>query len=100
MRNELSLDDVLSDPLIAQLRQADGISAPDFARVLLTASESYRASKVRRLQKPHPDQFYRKVGAGELQRQPLNDLGGEKARQIVAGWNNAAAAAECRCCAM
>jgi hypothetical protein len=66
MYSDLSFDDMISDPLIAQLRKADGVSTPDFNRILLSAHESYRASKVRKLHKPHADQFYRAVGAGEL----------------------------------
>ncbi|SFB58245.1 hypothetical protein SAMN03159496_05377 [Rhizobium sp. NFR07] len=66
MYSDLSFDEMISDPLIAQLRKADGVSTPDFTRILLSAHESYRAAKVRKMHKSHADQFYRAIGAGEL----------------------------------
>jgi hypothetical protein len=96
MYSDLSFDDIISDPLIAQLRKADGVSTPDFNRILLSAHESYRASKVRKLHKPHADQFYRAVGAGELMVPRTRDTDADKTADLVAQcaqWK--AAMAEC-----
>lgn len=67
MHNELSFDDLTNDPLIAQLRQADGISTLDFASLLSKASRSYRQSEVARLHAKRADLFYRTIGAGDLE---------------------------------
>ncbi len=67
MQKELSFDDLTSDPLIAQLRRADGISTPDFASLLFAASDAYRASEIARLNDRRADLFYRTIGAGGLQ---------------------------------
>ncbi len=45
MKRDLTIEDVLSDPLIAQLRRADGISTPEFKRLLHTAADTYGAGK-------------------------------------------------------
>lgn len=45
MQRDLSIEDVLSDPLIALLRRADGISTPEFTSLLLAASQTYTAVK-------------------------------------------------------
>lgn len=45
MQPELTLEDVLTDPLIALLRRADGISTPEFTRLLFAASETYKAGR-------------------------------------------------------
>jgi hypothetical protein len=45
MKRDLTIEDVLSDPLIAQLRRADGISTPEFARLLRGAAEIYGVGK-------------------------------------------------------
>jgi hypothetical protein len=84
MYSDLSFDELISDPLIAQLRKADGVSTPDFTRILLTAHESYRASKVRKLHKPHADQFYRAVGAGELMVARAKDAASDNTAELVA----------------
>jgi hypothetical protein len=53
MQRELTMKDVLTDPLIALLRRADGISTPEFTRLLSAASETYAAGKTVRSQAPH-----------------------------------------------
>lgn len=45
MQRELTIEDAVSDPLIALLRRADGISTPEFTRLLQAASETYDAGK-------------------------------------------------------
>lgn len=45
MQRDLTIEDVLSDPLIAQLRRADGISTPEFVSLLRKAAELYGAGK-------------------------------------------------------
>ncbi|GEM_PF-1625325 len=45
MQRDLTIEDVLSDPLIAQLRLADGISTPEFVSLLRKAAERYGAGK-------------------------------------------------------
>ena len=66
MQNELSIEDVIADPLIAQLRQADRVSTQDFVHLLATASDAYRAGRVARLHARRADFFYCTIGAGEL----------------------------------
>ncbi len=53
MQRELTIDDVLSDPLIAQLRRADGISTPEFNELLLAASQAYCVTKLRKPRVAH-----------------------------------------------
>ena len=45
MQRDLTIEDVLSDPLIAQLRRADGISTPEFVSLLRNAAELYGAGR-------------------------------------------------------
>ncbi|GGF77287.1 MULTISPECIES: hypothetical protein [Rhizobium] len=45
MKRDLTIEDVLSDPLIAQLRRADGISTPEFAQLLHAAAQIYGGGK-------------------------------------------------------
>lgn len=45
MKRDLTIEDVLSDPLIAQLRQADGISVQEFTQFMRSAAEIYSAGK-------------------------------------------------------
>lgn len=82
MQKELSFDDIISDPLIGQLRQADGISTIDFARLMTRASETYRASRISRLHTQRADLFYRTIGAGELQLEDNGEPPGMTASKI------------------
>jgi hypothetical protein len=66
MQNELSIEDVISDPLIAQLRKADRVSTQDFISLLAKASAAYGAGSVANLHSRRADFFYRTIGAGEL----------------------------------
>jgi hypothetical protein len=68
MYNDLSFDEMISDPLVAQLRKADGVSKTDFADLMQTASRTYRESRVKAVNASQADRFYRTVGAGQLQR--------------------------------
>ncbi len=45
MKRDLTIEDAVSDPLIAQLRRADGISTPEFTLLLRKAAELYGAGK-------------------------------------------------------
>lgn len=45
MQRDLTIEDVLSDPLIAQLRRADGISTPEFVSLLRNAAERQGVGK-------------------------------------------------------
>lgn len=45
MKRDLTIEDVLSDPLIAQLRQADGISVQEFTQLMRSAAEIHGAEK-------------------------------------------------------
>ncbi|TWF58539.1 hypothetical protein [Neorhizobium alkalisoli] len=66
MQNDLSITDVINDPLIAQLRHADGMSAERFARLMECASNAYTANALGKLHDHRVDMFYRGIGAGEL----------------------------------
>ncbi|TNM65551.1 hypothetical protein [Aliirhizobium smilacinae] len=55
MQRELTIEDVLSDPLIAQLRRADGISTPEFTELLLAASQIYGADMRKKTRSAHRD---------------------------------------------
>ncbi|MBW6423617.1 hypothetical protein KX729_19340 [Rhizobium sp. XQZ8] len=66
MRRELSIPDAVADPLIAQLRRADGISDQAFAMFLLDAADAYRAGAISKLHRRRVDLFYKTIGAGLL----------------------------------
>lgn len=66
MRRELSIPEAVADPLIAQLRRADGISDQAFATFLLDAADAYRAGAISRLHRRRVDLFYKTIGAGLL----------------------------------
>jgi hypothetical protein len=66
MQNDLSLNDVINDPLIAQLRRADGMSTERFARLMICASDAYTASAIVKMHDKRVDLFYRGIGAGAL----------------------------------
>jgi len=67
MRKELSIPDAVADPLIAQLRRADGISDQAFATFLLDAADVYRTSAISKLHRRRVDLFYKTIGAGALE---------------------------------
>ena len=66
MRREFTIGEAISDPLIAQLRRADGISDSAFARLLVDASDAYRATAILNLHRRRQDLFYQTIGAGGL----------------------------------
>jgi hypothetical protein len=66
MRRELSIPEAVADPLIAQLRRADGISDQAFATFLLDAADSHRVNAISKLHRRRADLFYKTIGAGTL----------------------------------
>ncbi len=77
MRREFSIPDAVADPLIAQLRRADGISDQAFATFLLDAADAYRVGAISKLHRRRVDLFYKTIGAGALE---------APKRPIVAEW--------------
>ncbi|MFB9949031.1 hypothetical protein ACFFP0_09250 [Rhizobium puerariae] len=67
MRHDLSIPEAVADPLIGQLRRADGISDQAFAKLLLAAADAYRASAILKIHHRRADVFYRTIGAGSLE---------------------------------
>jgi hypothetical protein len=95
MQKELSLVDVISDPLIALLRRADGVSTPDFVRLLLSASATYGAGKSAEPKEQRSGQFYRAGKADLLPGQRPDDGGSRDARELVANWKSLPAGCCC-----
>jgi hypothetical protein len=91
MQPDLTLQDVLTDPLIAQLLRADGISTPDFTRLLFAASETYTTGKTAKLRAAHrsdhalPMPRDEKFEAG-LSRDVSPDRCTPKASETCLGW--------------
>ena len=46
-RNDLTLDEVLRDPLIAMVRRADGIGLDEFKNLLETAAQKYKPQRTK-----------------------------------------------------
>ncbi|MEZ2132054.1 MULTISPECIES: hypothetical protein [unclassified Sinorhizobium] len=44
-RNDLTLDEVLRDPLIALIRSADGVGIDEFKNLLETAARNHKAER-------------------------------------------------------
>ncbi|CDN48786.1 hypothetical protein [Neorhizobium galegae] len=63
MEHDLTLSEVLVDPLIAQLRQADAVGYAAFAQLLQSASRVYARQMLGNLQTERADAFYRRVDA-------------------------------------
>lgn len=75
MSRDLTLCQAVNDPLIALMRKADGVATPEFAKFLMAAADHYRVSDIDNLQKRRVDQFYRVIGAGEVEiRRPVREI--------------------------
>jgi hypothetical protein len=63
MEHDLTLSEVLVDPLIAQLRQADAVGYAAFAQLLQSAARVHTRQMLGNLQTERTDVFYRRVDA-------------------------------------
>ncbi len=63
MEHDLTLSEVLVDPLIAQLRQADSIGYAAFAQLLQSAARVHTRQMLGNLQTERTDAFYSRVDA-------------------------------------
>lgn len=63
MEHDLTLSEVLVDPLIAQLRQADSVGYAAFAQLLQSAARVHTRQMLGNLQTERTDAFYDRVGA-------------------------------------
>ncbi|MGE7368145.1 hypothetical protein ACQKKX_03620 [Neorhizobium sp. NPDC001467] len=81
MFRDLTLHQAIQDPLIAQMRKADGIGMEEFATFLMKAADHYRVTELESLQRRRVDQFYRLIGAGDIHMPPPRDV----PRHVVKG---------------
>ncbi|EUB96875.1 hypothetical protein PMI07_001209 [Rhizobium sp. CF080] len=63
MEHDLTLSEVLVDPLIAQLRQADAVGYAAFAQLLQSAARVHTRQMLGNLHAERTDAFYRRVDA-------------------------------------
>lgn len=85
MFRDLTLHQAIQDPLIAQMRKADGVCMEDFATFLMKAADHYRVSEIDALQRRRVDQFYRMIGAGDIDKRPLREPARQVPKHVVKG---------------
>lgn len=61
MEQDLTLSEVLADPLIAQVRQADAIPHAAFAQLLESAARVQMRRRIELLHAQRADAFYRRL---------------------------------------
>ncbi|MCQ1571476.1 hypothetical protein NFO65_12055 [Neorhizobium galegae] len=63
VEHDLTLSEVLVDPLITQLRQADSVGYAAFAQLLQSAARVHTRQMLGNLQTERTEAFYRRVDA-------------------------------------
>ncbi|MGI2031661.1 hypothetical protein ACRQ1B_04630 [Rhizobium panacihumi] len=85
MFRDLTLHQAIQDPLIAQMRKADGIGMEEFATFMMKAADHYRVTEIESLQRRRVDQFYRMIGAGDIHVPPPRETVRDMPKHMVKG---------------
>ena len=68
MTDDMTIHEVVADPLIAQVLAADSISGDAFAELLASAARIQVTQKISRLHEERAEAFYHALGGAETRR--------------------------------
>ncbi|AYD00350.1 hypothetical protein [Neorhizobium sp. NCHU2750] len=87
MQRDLTIEDVLNDPLIALLRRADRISTPEFTQLLSAASQTYLSGKTAKPRAaPHGARMAQPLHTNEFEADVSLRRATPKASETCLGW--------------